>query len=97
MFDKKKSEFGCQTIVLYNMLGQNYFEGFAYQLTKRKSIDIDNILTNKSSDTSFDILKPESIEKKDTEEEIDPFDTAIADKVVPGKAEIKVLESELLS
>ena len=50
-------------------------------------------------DTPIEILKPQGTlpaSAHEEIEEIDPFDTSIAANIVPGKTELKILESELL-
>lgn len=41
-------------------------------------------------------LSPIDFEKADEFDDTDPFDTSIAANLVPGKAELRILESELI-
>ncbi|RZC41292.1 hypothetical protein BDFB_000605 [Asbolus verrucosus] len=59
---------------------------------KRDSFDL---LDNTSDAVSHQPLNPEK-NSFDTNEDIDPFDTSIANNIVPGKTELKLLESELM-
>lgn len=70
------------------------------QIDPPKVKDIEDILGN-TEDQSF--VKPLTPYAEDpvtfqigAEEEIDPFDTSIADNIAPGRAELKLLESELI-
>uniref|UniRef100_A0A6A7FMS0 Protein stoned-A-like n=3 Tax=Hirondellea gigas TaxID=1518452 RepID=A0A6A7FMS0_9CRUS len=48
-------------------------------------------------DKSISILQPQEAADLSLSEDIDPFDTSIAASILPGKTELKLLESELLT
>jgi hypothetical protein len=61
---------------------------------KRESVDLlDNFA---DAAVSRKPLNPVEVNSLDTSEDIDPFDTSIASNIVPGKTELKLLESELI-
>ena len=48
------------------------------------------------SDTSAPVLQPQET-LTEADDEVDPFDTSIAASILPGKTELKLLETELLN
>lgn len=67
----------------------------------QKTKDIEDILASTEDQTLGKPLTPSadgkvSFQLGDDIEDIDPFDTSIADNIGPGKAELKLLESELI-
>ncbi|KAA0202787.1 hypothetical protein HAZT_HAZT010469 [Hyalella azteca] len=60
---------------------------------------LDSVEDTGLSDESLQVLQPLELRADEIEdnEDIDPFDTTIAACILPGKAELKILESELLN
>jgi hypothetical protein len=60
---------------------------------------LDSVEDTGLSDESLQVLQPLELRANEIEdnEDIDPFDTTIAACILPGKAELKILESELLN